>query len=174
MFLDADGHSLFQLFENHKDRRFFPLVNQPEKAIEMLSQSGFSVKAYNDETFTNDSKKIIAVADLGEFNPAEDNNRHSTLSRHNNDVSKIFNNLCKQYTNVVLVFSGKINPWFKKSEISNAHHLVTRHLMTVDSESPKFKIVDSKGLIYSASYPILSAPKQPDGQLKATASEVRN
>lgn len=171
LFSGVGGHSLFKLFENHKDRRFFPLVNQPEKAIELLSKSGYSVKAYNDETFTNGSEKIIALADLGEYNHVEDNSRQSTLLRHNNDVTKIFNNLCKQYTNVVLVFSGKMNPWIKKTETLKTHRLVTR---AVDSESPKFKIVDPKGLIYSASYPILSAPNLPDGQLKATASEVRN
>ncbi|VVC31308.1 ATPase, V1 complex, subunit S1 [Cinara cedri] len=155
----TDGHSLFQLFENVKDRRFFPSVDQPEKAVEMLSKNGFTVKAYNDNTYIhNSSGKIIALADFNEKDNMKDHSRQSTLLKHNNDMSNMFNNLCKQYTNVVLVFSGKLNPWIEKSGLSNNHHLVTRHLMA--TESKHFILKDSKirnALVYSASYPTLTA-----------------
>lgn len=171
--IDTDGHSLFQLFENTKDRRFFPSVDQPEKAIEMLSKNGFAVKVYNADTYLNSSGKIIALADLNENNhDSNDGSRQSTLLKHNNDVSKIFNTLCTQYTNVVLVFSGKVNPWIEKSEASKAHHLVTRHLMAVDGKSEIFKIIDPKGksLIYSASYPTVSVNNESDIPLLPSAN----
>lgn len=157
--LGTDGHSLFHLFENTEDRRFFPSVDQPEKAVEMLSKNGFSVKAYDDHTYThNSSGKIIALADLNEnTNNVNDDSRQSKLLRHNNNMSKIFNNLCKQYTNVILVFSGKLNPWIKKLGVSNNHNLVSRHLMATESET--FILKDpktGKALLYSASYPILT------------------
>ncbi|KAL5234550.1 hypothetical protein ACI65C_001960 [Semiaphis heraclei] len=165
----TDGHSLFQLFENTKNRRFFPSVDQPEKALEMLSKNGFAVKVYNGDTYGNSSGKIIALADLNEnIHDSNDDSRQTTLLKHNNEVSKIFNSLCTQYTNVVLVFSGKMNPWIEKSEASNAHHLVTRHLMAVDGKSEIFKIVDPKGksLIYSVGYPTLSIDNGPDTPLE--------
>lgn len=136
----------------------------------MLSKNGFSVKVFNDYTYANGSEKIIALADINENNPNnnDDESRQSTLLRHNNDISLIFNNLCKKYNNVVLVLSGKLNPWAEKALASNAHHLVTRHLMAVKSSSKKFKINDPKGksLIYSGSYPTLSVDKGPYTQLQ--------
>ncbi|XP_022182977.1 uncharacterized protein LOC111042614 [Myzus persicae] len=165
----TDGHSLFKLFENSEDRRFFPSIDQPEKALEMLSKNGFAVKVYNANTFQNSSEKIIALADFTEnIHDSNDDSRQTTLLKHNNEVSKIFTALCTQYTNVVLVFSGKMNPWIEKSEASNEHHLVTRHLMAVDGKSETFKIVDSKGksLIYSASYPTVSVNNGPDTPLE--------
>ncbi|XP_060881299.1 V-type proton ATPase subunit S1 [Metopolophium dirhodum] len=165
----TDGHSLFQLFENSEDRRFFPSVDQPEKALEMLSKNGFAVKVYNADTYKNSSEKIIALADLNEnIHDSNDDSRQTTLLKHNNEVSKIFTALCTQYTNVVLVFSGKMNPWIEKSEASNAHHLVIRHLMAVDGKSEIFKIVDPKGksLIYSVSYPTVSVNNGPDTPLE--------
>ncbi|CAI6368050.1 unnamed protein product [Macrosiphum euphorbiae] len=165
----TDGHSLFQLFENSEGRRFFPSVDQPEKALEMLSKNDFAVKVYNADTYTNSSGKIIALADLNEnIHDSNDDSRQTTLLKHNNEVSKIFTTLCTQYTNVVLVFSGKMNPWIEKSEASNAHHLMTRHLMAVDGKSEIFKIVDPKGksLIYSVSYPTLSVDNGPDTPLE--------
>jgi V-type H+-transporting ATPase S1 subunit len=165
----TDGHSLFQLFENSEDRRFFPSVDQPEKALEMLSKNGFAVKVYNTDTYQNSSGKIIALADISEnAQDSNDDSRQTTLLKHNNEVSKIFTALCTQYTNVVLVFSGKTNPWIEKSEASNAHHLVTRHLMAVDGKSEIFKIVDPKGksLIYSISYPTVSVDNGPDTPLE--------
>lgn len=173
--IGTDGHSLFQLFENAKERRFFPSVDQPEKALEMLSKNGFAVKDYNADTYANSSGKIIALADLNENNrDSNDDSRQSTLLRHNIDVSKIFTALCTQYTNVVLVFSGKVNPWIEKSEASNAHHLVTRHLMAVDGKSEIFKIVDPKGksLIYSTSYPTVSVNNGPDTPLEPSNTNV--
>ncbi|XP_025203917.1 uncharacterized protein LOC112600817 [Melanaphis sacchari] len=170
----TDGHSLFQLFENAKDRRFFPSVHQPEKALEMLSKNGFTVKAYNADTYANNSGKIIAFADLDDNNHDNVDSRQSILLKHNNDVSKIFTALCTQYTNVVLVFSGKMNPWIEKSEASNAHHLVTRHLMAVDGKSEIFKIVDPQGksLIYSASYPTVSINNGPYTPLEPSNTNV--
>lgn len=136
----------------------------------MLSRNGFSVKDFNDYTYTNSSEKIIALADINENNHNNNNNdksRQSTLLRHNDDISKIFNDLCKKY-NVVLVLTGKQNPWTEKAIALNAHHLVTRHLMAIESTSKKFKISDPKGksLIYSASYPTLSVDKGPYTQLQ--------
>lgn len=160
---------MFKLFENSEDRRFFPSIDQPEKALEMLSKNGFAVKVYNANTFQNSSEKIIALADFTEnIHDSNDDSRQTTLLKHNNEVSKIFTALCTQYTNVVLVFSGKMNPWIEKSEASNEHHLVTRHLMAVDGKSETFKIVDSKGksLIYSASYPTVSVNNGPDTPLE--------
>lgn len=174
MVKDVDGHSLFKLFENTENRRFFPSVEQPEKVIEMLLKNGFSVKTYDDNIFVNVSEKMIALANLNENNPV-DENRELMLMRHNKLVSKIFNNLCKQYTNVVLVFSGKINPWIEKSETSNDHHLLTRHLMGIDNIPPaKFKIADPKrkSLIYSASYPKLSINNGPFIQLEETVPDI--
>lgn len=172
----TDGHSLFKLFENVEDRRFFPSVDQPEKALEMLSKNGFAVKVYNADTYANNSDKIIALADLNEINhDNNDDSKQSTLLKHNNEVSSIFTALCTQYANVVLVFSGKVNPWIEKSEASNAHHLVTRHLMAVDGKSKIFKITDPKGksLIYSASYPTVSVNNGPDTPLEpATNTDV--
>ncbi|KAF0762865.1 V-type proton ATPase subunit S1 [Aphis craccivora] len=171
----TDGHSLFKIFENIEDRRFFPSVDQPEKALEMLSKNGFTVKSYNADTYTNNSGKIIAFADLNEKNhDSNDDSRQSILLKHNNDVSKIFTALCTQYTNVVLLFSGKMNPWVEKSEASNVHHLVTRHLMAVDGKSEIFKIVDPKGksLIYSASYPTVSVNNGPDTPLEPSSSNT--
>lgn len=171
-FLDTDGHSLFQLFENTKDRRFFPSVDQPLKAIEMLSKNGFSINAYNDETYVNGSGKILALADLDENNHnINDDSRQSTLLRHNNYVTNMFDNLCKKYTNVVLILSGKLNPWIEKSEAS--HHLVTRHLMATDSKTPAEFVLDKeKALIYSSSYPFLSIDNGPATQLEDTKSDV--
>lgn len=135
----------------------------------MLSKNGFSVKDYNDGTYVNGSEKIIALVD---FNENNDDNRISTLQRHNSDISKIFNNLCTQYTNVILLYSGKINPWIQKTETSNTHHLVTRHLMAVDSKSKPLIIMDEKKktLIYSASYPTISVDNGPATQLQAAES----
>jgi len=172
---DTDGHSLFQLFENAEDRRFFPSVYQPIKALEMLSKNGFTVKDYNTDTYTNNSEKIIAFADLSDNNhDSIDDSRQTILLKHNNDISKIFTALCSQYKNAVLVFSGKINPWFEKSKASNTHHLVTRHLMAVDGKSEIFKIVDPKGksLIYSASYPTVSVNNGPDTLLEPSNTNV--
>lgn len=141
----------------------------------MLSKNGFSVKMYNDNTYTNSSEKVISLTDLNENNRnSDDQNRQETLLRHNNDISKIFNTLCKQYSNVVLVLSGKHNPWIAKTQESSAHHLVTRHLMAVDSESTKLKIVDPKGkvLIYSASYPTLSINNGPETRLQSNNADV--
>jgi len=141
----------------------------------MLSKNGFTVKAYNADTYTNNSGKIIAFADLNDNNhDSIDDSRQSILLKHNNDVSKIFTALCTQYKNVVLVFSGKINPWIEKSEASNAHHLVTRHLMAVDGKPEIFKIVDPKGksLIYSASYPTVSVNNGPDTLLEPSNTNV--
>lgn len=152
------------------------MVNRPEKAIEMLSKTDFSVKTYNKDTYVNSTGKILALVDLNENSQnSNDNSRQSTLRRHNDDISKIFNNLCQQYTNVVLVLSGKVNPWTEKTEASNIHHLVTRHLMATDSKVP-LKIADSKqkSLIYSASYPTLSVDNGPDTQLQGMNSEVYN
>lgn len=155
------------MFENAENRRFFPSVDQPENAIAMLSKNGFSVKTYNDETYTNTSDKVIALADLSHN---DDDSRLSVLLKHNNDISKIYNNLCTQYTNVVLVLSGKLNPWIEKTEASNAHHLVTRHLMALESNSEKFKLTDPEGMvvIYSASNPTLSIDNGPESSLQAT------
>jgi len=114
-------------------------------------------------------KKIIALADINEnYHNNNDENRQLTLLRHNNGISKIFNNLCKQYSNVVLLFSGKLNPWIEKAKASNAHHLVTRHLMAVEETSKKLIIKDLKGksLVFSASYPTLSVNKGPYTQLQ--------
>jgi len=171
--IDVDGHSLLKLFESTENRRFFPSVEQPEKAIEMLLKNGFSVKAYDDNIFVNGSEKMIALADLNEKNPV-DENRDLMLMRHNKLISKIFNNLCEQYTNVLLVFSGKINPWIEKSETSNAQNLLTRHLMGIDKPPTKLKIADTKGksLIYSASYPELSINNGPFIQLEETVPDV--
>jgi len=118
-------------------------------------------------------KKMIPLVYLNENNQNKnDESRLSMLIRHDNYVSKIFNNLCEQYTNVVLVFSGKSNPWISKT--SRAHHLVTRHLLAVNEESPKLKIVDPKGksLIYSASYPSLSVDDGPFIQLTETVPDI--
>lgn len=173
-FVDTHGHSLLKLFENTEESRFFPSVDQPEKAVEMLSKNGFSIKDYNDDTYVNSSGKIIALADLNENNHNTNDDRQSTLLKNNDDISKIFNHLCEQYTNVVLLFSGKLNPWSKKTEESNAHNFVTRHLMAADSTSEPFIITDSKkkSLIYSASYPTLSINNGPDTQLKGYNTEV--
>jgi hypothetical protein len=140
----------------------------------MLSKNGFSIKDYNDDTYVNGSGKIIALADLNENNHNNNNDRQSTLLKNNDNISKMFNHLCKQYTNVVLVFSGKLNPWIKKTEESDALHFVTRHLMAADSTSEPLKIIDPKGksLIYSASYPTLSINNGPDTQLKGSNAEV--
>lgn len=172
---DSNGHSLFQLFETVVDRRFFPSVDQPEKAIEMLSKNGFSVKTYDDNTFTNSSGKVIALTDLNENNRNNDiENRQAMLLRHNNDISKMFSTLCKQYTNVVLILSGKTNPWIAKTQESSVHHLITRHLMAIDNQPTKLKIVDSKGkaLIYSASYPTVSIDNGPETQLQSNNADV--
>lgn len=170
--LDTDGHSLFQLFENTKDRRFFPSVDTPLNAIEMLSKNGFSINAYNDETFVNGSGKILALADLDENNHnINDDSRQSTLQSHNNYVTIMFNNLCKKYTNVVLVLSGKLNPWIEKSEAS--HHLVTRHLMAADSvKSKNFILHKESAIIFSSSYPFLTIDNGPAIQLEESKSEV--
>lgn len=138
----------------------------------MLSKNGFSVKNYNDDTYINSTGKIIALVDVNENNHNNnDNSRQSTLIRHNNNISKLFNHLCHQYTNVVLVLTGKINPWIEKT--SNTHHLITRHLMATDTKVP-LKIVNNKHntLIYSASYPTLSVDNGPDTQLQGTNSDV--
>jgi len=135
----------------------------------MLSKNDFAVKVYNADTYKNSSGKIIALADLNEnIHDSNDDSRQTTLLKHNNEVSKIFTALCTQYTNVVLVFSGKMNPWIEKSEASNSHHLVARHLMAVDGKTEIFKIVDPKGkcLIYSLSYPTLSVDNGPDTPLE--------
>lgn len=139
----------------------------------MLSKNGFSVKMYDDNT--NSSGKVISLTDLNEKNRnSDDENRQEMLLRHNNDISKMFNTLCKRYSNVVLVLSGKHNPWIAKTQESSAHHLVTRHLMAVDSASTKLKMVDSKGkaLIYSASYPTLSIDNGPETQLQSNNATV--
>lgn len=171
-FIDSDGHSLFHLFENSKDLRFFPLVNQPEKGIEMLSKNDFSIKDYNDDIYENNTEKIIALVDLNDNNQ-NNKNRQSMLQKHNNDFSKIFNNLCQQYTNVVLVLTGRHNPRIKKTEASDVHHLVTRHLMAANGVTP-LKIIDpkKKTLIYSASYPTLSTNNGPDTELQEKNYDV--
>lgn len=141
----------------------------------MLSKNGFSVKMYNDNIYTNSSEKVISLTDLNENNRNnDDQNRQEMLLRHNNDISKMFNTLCKQYANVVLVLSGKHNPWIAKTQESSAHHLVIRHLMAVDSEPTKFKMVDTKekALIYSASYPTLSIDNGPEIQLQSNNAPV--
>lgn len=173
-FVDTNGQNLFKVFENTEESRFFPSVDQPEKAVEMLSKNGFYVRDYNDDTSVNGSKKMIALVDLNENNHNNNDDRHSMLLKNNDNISNIFNHLCKQYTNVVLVFSGKLNPWIKKTEESNARHFVTRHLMAADSAPEPLKIVDPKGksLIYSASYPTLSINNSPDTQLKGSNTEV--
>ncbi|KAL4149639.1 hypothetical protein QTP88_003533 [Uroleucon formosanum] len=171
----TDGHSLFQLFEKSEDRLFFPSVDQPEKALEMLSKNGFAVKVYNADTYKNSSGKIIALADFNEnINDSNGDSRQTTLQKHNDEVSKIFTSLCTQYTNVVLVFSGKMNPWIEKSEASNTHHLITRHLMAINDKSEIFKIVDPKGksLIYSVSYPTLSVDNGPDTPLEPSTTNT--
>jgi len=143
----------------------------------MLVNNGFSVKPYDDNIFVNGSEKMIALADLNENNNVGEN-RESMLMRHNKLVSKIFNNLCKQYINVVLVFSGKKNPWVEKSETSNADYLLTRRLMGIDNidniPPAKLRIADPKGksLIYSASYPKLSIDNGPFIQLEETIPDV--
>jgi len=141
----------------------------------MLSKKDFAVKVYNADTYKNSSGKIIALADLNEnIHDSNDDSRQTTLLKHNNEVSKIFTDLCTQYTNVILVFSGKMNPWIEKSEASNAHHLVTRHLMAVDGKSEIFKIVDPKGksLIYSSSYPTVSIDNGPDTPLEPSTANT--
>lgn len=142
----------------------------------MLSKNGFSIKMYNDNTYTNSSEKVISLTDLNENNRnSDDQNRQEMLLRHNNDISKMFNTLCKQYSNVVLVLSGKHNPWVAKTQESSAHHhLVTRHLMAVNSEPTKLKIMDTNGkaLIYSASYPTLSIDNGPETQLQSNNADV--
>lgn len=141
----------------------------------MLSKNGFAVKVYNADTYKNSSGKIIALADFNEnIHDSNGDSRQTTLQKHNDEVSKIFTSLCTQYTNVVLVFSGKMNPWIEKSEASNTHHLVTRHLMAVDNKSEIFKIVDPKGksLIYSVSYPTLSVDNGPDTPLEPSTSNT--
>jgi len=140
----------------------------------MLSNDDFSIKAYNDNIYNNSTEKMLALADLHENNHnKDDETRQLMLIRHNDYVSKMFNNLCEQHKNIVLIFSGKLNPWIGKSETSNAHHLVTRHLMTID-EPPTLLIKDPKGksLIYSASYPMLSINNDQEIQLKDTIPEV--
>lgn len=138
----------------------------------MLSKNGFSVKMFNENTYVNGSGKMIALADFNKDNNNDD--RQSMLQRHHNDVSKIFNNLCKQYTNVILIFSGKLNPWEEKAKEKTANRLVTRHLMAVDSKSNKM-ILDPKGkaLIYSASSPTLSINGGPDTDLTESSIPVR-
>lgn len=140
----------------------------------MLSKSGFSVKAYNEETYVNGSEKVVALIDFNE-NDQNNDNRQSILQKHNNDISKIFNNLCKQYNNVILILSGKLNPWIHKTEASSPHHLVTRHLMAVENKPKPLIITDEKkkSLIYSESYPTLSVDNGPATQLQpATSSNV--
>lgn len=139
----------------------------------MLSKNGFSVKAYNDKTYVNGSEKVVALVDFHEKNQHNNDDRHSTLQKHNNDISKIFNTLCKQYTNVVLLLSGKLNPWIHKAKASNGHHLVTRHLMAVESTPSKPLIIldeKKKSLIYSKSYPTLKIGNGPAVELKAAPS----
>lgn len=174
---DTDGHSVFQSFENNNDVRFFPSVDQPEKAIKMLSKNGFSIKAYNKDTYTSSSDKIIALNYFNENNSNDEiDSRQTMLRKHNTLISKMFNNLCTKYTNVVLLLSGKLNPWIVKTKGSNSHHLVTRQLMAqdIDNKSAKLKILDPKGksLIYSPSYPTLSVNNGPETELKASNSDV--
>lgn len=172
--IGSNGHSLFQLFENAADRRFFPSVDQPEEAFKMLSKNGFSVETYNKNTYGNSSGKVIALVDLNENNLDDDDNRQNILLKHNNEISIMFDNLCQQYTNVVLILYGKHNPLIEQTQESNAHHLVTRHLMAV--EPTKLKIVDlkKKAIIYSASYPTLSINNGPETELRPYLSDVRN
>lgn len=136
----------------------------------MLSKNGFSVKIYNEDTYKNNSGKIIALADFIE-NKNENDNRQSILLRHQNDVSKIFSNLCEQYKNVVLILSGKLNPWIEKSKVSSANRLVTRHLMGVDN--PEFILEKGSALIYSGSYPTLSTKKGEEILLQYSDIPVR-
>lgn len=139
----------------------------------MLSNN-FSVKTYDGSIDVSDLKKITLV-ELNEKNDnMDDENRQSMLIEHNNYISEIFNNFCKQYTNVVLIFSGKSNPRIEISKTLSAHHLIIRQLLAVDEEPPKLKIIDPKGksLIYSASYPFLSVDDGPFIQLQETVPDV--
>lgn len=118
----------------------------------------------------------MALVDFNE-NTHHDNNRKSTLKKHNDDISKIFNNLCKQYTNVILILSGKVNPWIHKTVESkqkhqDAHHLVTRHLMAVENKPKPLIIKDEKkkSLVYSGSYPTITVDNGPATQLEPAAS----
>lgn len=113
----------------------------------------------------------MALVDFHENN--HHNDRHSILQKHNNDISKIFNTLCKQYTNVVLLISGKLNPWIQKAKASNTHHLVTRHLMAVENKPTKQLIIQDekkKSLLYSKSYPTLTLDNGPAIELQAAPS----
>lgn len=171
--IGSNGHSLFQLFENAADRRFFPSVDQPEEAFEMLSKNGFSVETYNKNMIGNSSGKIIALVDFNENNHNnDDDSRQKIILKHNNEISIMFNNLCQQYSNVVLILYGKHNPLIGETQESNSHHLVTRHLMAV--EPTQLKIVDlkKKAIIYSASYPTLSINNGPETELQAYLSDV--
>lgn len=169
--LGTDGHSIFKLFENNQDRRFFPLVDQPDKAVEMLSNDGYSIRAFNNDTYEFDSNgKVITLATLSE----DKKDRQATLLEHNNNMSELFYNLCKKYHNVVLVYSGKLNPWTKKSELSNNHNLVTRHLMAAESEP--FILKDpktGKALVYAANYPTLTVNNETF-PVEGTNTEVNN
>lgn len=102
-----------------------------------------------------------------------DNSRDNLIKKHNSQISLMFNNLCQQYTNVVLILYGKLNPLIEETKESNAHHLVTRHLMAVTSTNLIIVDEKQKSIIYSSSYPLLSINNEPKTELQEYKSGVR-
>lgn len=103
----AEGETCFQNIQQIRNKLYLSSVSNPIETIEDVSSDQVHIVQNADGSLSEPIKPEGGKVAYVSLNVVQDETKLSKFSRHDNFIAKLYNELSKEYNNILVIYTGK-------------------------------------------------------------------